>query len=81
MFTNKEELINKVIELLEAKEDTFKLESSINLYYEVKDTLRSLAIAHKYQLNEVSIVGSWVLKFTSEEYLISDRFNEEEATI
>jgi hypothetical protein len=81
MYSNKEELINRVIELLELKDDTFKLECSINLYHEAKDTLRALAIAHKYQLNEVSIVGSWVLRFTSEEYLISDRYDEQEATI
>jgi hypothetical protein len=81
MYTNKEELINKVIELLELNDDTFKLECSINLYHEVKDTLRALAIAHKYQLNEVSTVGGWVLRFTSEEYLISDRYDKQEATI
>ena len=63
MFNNKENLINRILELFEVKDSSFMLETTVNLYHEVKDDIRAAARTNNYQLNEVSTAGSWELRF------------------
>jgi len=78
MFNNKENLINRMIELFEVKDNKFTLETTVNLYHEVKDDIRSAARTNNYQLNEVSTAGSWELRLINNDFLESEDFDYED---
>jgi hypothetical protein len=78
MFNNKENLINRMIELFDVKDNKFTLECTVNLYYEVKDDIRSAARTNNYQLNEVSTAGSWELRLINNDFLESEDFDYED---
>lgn len=78
MFNNKENLINRMIELFDVKDNKFTLETTVNLYHEVKDDIRSAARTNNYQLNEVSTAGSWELRLINNDFLESEDFDYED---
>jgi hypothetical protein len=78
MFNNKENLINRMIALFKEKDNKFTLETTVNLYHEVKDDIRAVALRNNYQLNEVSTVGSWELRFISDDFLEGEDFDYED---
>jgi hypothetical protein len=78
MFNNKENLINRMIDLFKEKGNKFTLETTVNLYHEVKDDIRSAARTNNYQLNEVSTAGSWELRLINNDFLESEDFDYED---
>jgi hypothetical protein len=78
MFNNKENLINRMIDLFKEKDNKFTLETTVNLYHEVKDDIRSAARTNNYQLNEVSTAGSWELRLINNDFLESEDFDYED---
>jgi hypothetical protein len=75
MFNNKENLINRMLELFEVKDSSFMLETTVNLYHEVKDDIRAAARTNNYQLSEVSTAGSWELRFINNDFLENENYD------
>jgi len=75
MFNNKENLINRMIELFDVKDNKFTLETTVNLYHEVKDDIRSAARTNNYQLNEVSTAVSWELRLINNDFLENENYD------
>jgi hypothetical protein len=78
MFNNKENLINRMIELFEVKDNKFTLETTVNLYHEVKDDIRAAARTNNYHLDTVSTAGSWELRFINNDFLESKDYDYED---
>jgi sugar-specific transcriptional regulator TrmB len=78
MFNNKENLINRMVELFQEKDNKFTLETTVNLYYEVKDDIRSAARTNNYHLDTVSTAGSWELRFINNDFLESEDYDYED---
>lgn len=75
MFNNKENLINRMIELFDVKDNKFTLECTVNLYHKVKDDIRVVALRNNYHLSEISTAGSWELRFINNDFLESENYD------